>query len=141
MIRRPPSSTLFPSPPLFRSGEAHAPRIPPRRANHPPRTHLAPNQGEPDPASPAGDAALGHPGEARHATDVAVEVRDGGPAGGGGGGRLGVEQEAPQGPVGVPAEVQPRRGFLAGVAALGAGDAAPLVVANLLWERLILDPR
>src|SRR2546425_2495725 len=79
MIRRPPSSTLFPSPPLFRSGEVHDPRIPPRRANHHPRTHLAPNQGEPDPASPAGDAALGHPGEARHATDVAVEVRDGGP--------------------------------------------------------------
>src|SRR3989442_446528 len=87
----------------------------------------------------AGHAALRHPGDTCHATDVAVEVRHGAPAGGGGGGRLGVEQEAPQVPVGVPAEVQARHGFLAGVAALGVGDAAQLVVADFLGDRLLVD--
>src|SRR5438034_9280420 len=98
MLRRPPRSTLFPYTTLFRS--------------------LPPDQRQTDPAPRAGDAGFRHERQARHPANVAIDVRDHAPAIGGGGRRLGIEQQAADLAVPVAAEVQPRDRLLAGGAAL-----------------------
>src|SRR3989454_1255733 len=46
MIRRPPRSTLFPSPPLFRSWRSAQPPTPPRKAGNSVSRHVAKDAGE-----------------------------------------------------------------------------------------------
>ena len=62
--------------------------------------------GEPDPATRAGNAALGHPREARHAAHGAVDVRHRAPAVGRGRRRSPLEEQSPQVAVRVAPKVE-----------------------------------
>src|SRR2546427_357738 len=74
-----------------------------------------------------GHAGLGHERQARPPSPVAIDVGDRAPPLSGGGGRLGIEQQAAHLPVHVAAKVQSCDRLLAGVAPLRVGHAADLV--------------
>src|SRR5437773_934089 len=84
------------------------------------------------------DPGLGHERQAGHPPDVAIDVGDRAPALGGGGGRLGIEQQAAHLAVDVAAEVQPRDRLLPGVAAFRVRHAADLVEAHFLGDGLLV---
>src|SRR3989441_1083088 len=96
--------------------------------------HLPPDQRQTDPAPRAGDPGLRHERQARHPANVAIDVRDHAPAIGGGGRRLGIEQQAADLAVHVASEMQPRDRLLAGVAALCIRHAPDLVEARFLGD-------
>ena len=56
-------------------------------------------------------------------------------------GRIGLEQQAAQLPVGVTAEVQPAHRLLARITPLGVGDAADFIQPHFLRNRLLIDFR
>src|ERR1051325_10489756 len=104
-----------------------------------PDLHLAADDAEADPAAQDGAAAIGQPGHARDAADVALFVGHGAPPSCRRGRWIGLKQEPAQVAVGMTTEVQPAHRLLTGITSLCVRHAADFVESHFLRNRLLID--